>query len=139
MAASYVSTGAGGTDYEVDVAAGCLGRLLTGTADRLLPDGFTPTLVGLQDRTGPAGFDDVCITAVDKSGDELKVFVQAKRNFSFAASGDFPALAQAIAAQDQGGQASWSVALVVRPTSSLWNAARPWPWIGSRSTAASSR
>jgi hypothetical protein len=116
MAASYVSTGAGGIDYEVDVAAVCLGRLLTGTADRLLPDGFTPTLVGLQDRTGPAGFDDATVTAVDETGDELKVFIQAKRHFSFAASGDFSALVQAIAAHDQTDQVSWLAALVAGET-----------------------
>jgi hypothetical protein len=89
---SYVSTGGGGIDYEVDVAAASLAQLLTETTDRLTPDGFTPKLVGLQDRTGPAGLDDVCIIAVDKAGDELKIFVQARRHFSFAARGDFPAL-----------------------------------------------
>lgn len=113
MPASYVSTGAGGTDYEVDVAAACLGRLLSGTADRLLPNGFTPTSVGLQDRAGPAGFDDATITAVGGKGDELKVFIQAKRHFSFAASGDFSVLVQAIAAHDQSDPGSWLAALVV--------------------------
>jgi nitroreductase len=116
MTGSYVSTGAGGTDYEVDVAAASLARLLTETADRVLPAGFTPKLVGLQDRTGPAGFDDAMIIAVDKSGDELKVFIQAKRHFSFAASGDFPAFVQAIAAHDQTNQGSWLAALVAGET-----------------------
>src|SRR5580693_9445001 len=113
MTGSYVSTGAGGTDYEVDVAAGILARLLTETVDRLLPAGFSPKLVGLQDRTGPAGFDDATTLAVDKSGDELKVFIQAKRHFSFADSGDFPVLVQAIAAHDQINQGPWLAALVI--------------------------
>lgn len=114
--ASYVSTGGGGTDYEVDVAAACLGRLLTGTADRLLGEGATPIRVGLQDRTGPRGFDDATIAAVNEAGDALKVFVQAKRHFSFAPSGEFSSLVQAIASHDRIDQGLWLAALVAGET-----------------------
>jgi hypothetical protein len=112
MGASYVSTGAGGTDYEVDAAASALARLLGQAPDRLLASGSTPQRVMLQDRTGPAGFDDLSITAVDPAGDAVRLFVQAKRRFSFAADGAFAKLLHGVAAHDLIDGGAWQAAIM---------------------------
>jgi len=112
MGASYVSTGAGGTDYEVDAAASALARLLGQAPDRLLASGSVPQHVMLQDRTGPAGFDDLSITAVDPAGDVVRLFIQAKRRFSFAADGAFAKLLQSVAAHDLVDGGAWRAGIM---------------------------
>lgn len=112
MGASYVSTGAGGTDYEVDAAASALARLLGQAPDRLLRSGSTPQGVMLQDRTGPAGFDDLSVTAVDPAGNAVRLFVQTKRRFSFATDSAFAKLLQGVAAHDQVDGGAWQAAIM---------------------------
>ena len=96
MRASYASTGAAGSDYEVDLAASLFARLLAGGEDRMFPEGFTPYRVSLQHRDGPDGFDDVLVTGNSPKNEESNIFIQARRSFSVGDNDDFRKLAKAI-------------------------------------------
>jgi hypothetical protein len=107
LSASYASTGAAGADYEVDLSASLFACLLSGSADRMLPDGFAPHRVSLQHRAGPLGFDDVVVEGWDATGIEAKIFIQAKRSFSVGDNADFRTLAKAIWQHDLDDDGSW--------------------------------
>ena len=114
MNASYVSTGNGGPDFEVDVAAAIMVRLLTGTSDRLLgTQQHMPERVTLQDRSGPDGFDDVGVACLSPEGDASRVYIQAKRSFSFTESAGFPRLMRGVHDYDRHGQGEWSAVLAM--------------------------
>jgi hypothetical protein len=112
LKASYTSTGAGGTDYEVDVAAALLARLLVGGADRLLPAGLDPVRVSLQHRSGPLGFDDFTVEGTTSDGTSAAAYLQVRRAFSLGDTEDFRVLVSSIWKYLQTNLGAWTVTIV---------------------------
>lgn len=112
MKASYTSTGGGGTDYEVDVAAALLARLLAGGTDRMLPHGLEPSRVSLQHRSGPLGFDDLKIEGRLQDGTSAVAYVQAKRTYSLGDTEAFRKLVVSLWSHVQTDQSAWTASIV---------------------------
>ena len=111
MKASYVSTGAGGPDYEVDATAALLVRLLTETEDRSFPAGHTVDRLSLQNRSGPTKFDDIGVACIGPSGRTM-VYVQAKLSFALGKTAAFQDLVRAIYAHEQINRDEWSAVIL---------------------------
>jgi hypothetical protein len=112
MIASYVSTGAGGTDFEADAAAALLVRVLTKTGDRTLPVGQIAERITLQDRTGPEGFDDISLVTCGSVAGRERCYIQAKRSFSLSGSSEFQRLARSLYEYDVQHSEEWSALIV---------------------------
>lgn len=112
MKASYVSTGAGGADYEADVAAALLARLLAGGSDRMLPPGLEPSRMSLQHRSGPLGFDDITVAGRMQDGTTATAYLQAKRTYSLGNTEDFRALVSSLWAHLKTDQSAWTATIV---------------------------
>ena len=112
MKASYTSTGGGGTDYEVDVAAALLARLLAGGTDRMLPPGLEPSRVSLQHRAGPLGFDDFTVEGRLQDATATVAYLQAKRTYSLGDTEDFRKLVVSLWAHVKADQSAWTASIV---------------------------
>ncbi len=112
MKASYTSTGGGGTDYEADVAAALLARLLAGGTDRMLPSGLAPGRVSLQHRSGPLGFDDFTVDGLMQDGTSAVAYVQAKRTYSLGDTQDFRELVLSLWNHLKTDQGAWTATIV---------------------------
>ena len=112
MKASYTSTGGGGTDYEVDVAAALLARLLAGGTDRMLPSGLEPGRVSLQHRSGPLGFDDFTVEGLMQDGTSAVAYVQAKRTYALGDTQDFRDLVLSLWTRLKTDQGTWTATIV---------------------------
>jgi len=112
LKASYTSTGGGGIDYEVDVAAALLARLLAGGTDRMLPSGLEPRRVSLQHRSGPLGFDDFTVEGLMHGGASAVAYVQAKRTYSLGDNQDFRELVLSLWTYLKTDQGAWTATIV---------------------------
>jgi hypothetical protein len=109
---SYVSTGGGGTDYEVDIAAALLARVLANSEDHVLLPDFEPTTVSLQHRNGPLGFDDFVVEGTRNDGARIVTYIQAKRSYSFGDTPEFRNLIFAIWEYLETDTGSWTATIV---------------------------
>jgi len=112
LKASYTSTGAGGTDYEADVAAALLARLLAGGTDRMLPHGLEAGRVSLQQRSGPLGFDDFTVEGRLQDGTSAVAYLQAKRTYSLGDTKDFRELVLSLWTHVKTDQGAWTETII---------------------------
>ncbi|MBS1018738.1 hypothetical protein JK205_07315 [Gluconobacter cerinus] len=112
MKASYASTGGSGIDYEVDLAAALLARLLAGGADALYLPSIEPEGISLQHRSGPRGFDDITVRGKAQNGSGTVAYLQAKRSYALGDTADFRGLLAAIHQQLQIDPGSWTATIV---------------------------
>lgn len=121
MKASYASTGGAGVDFEVELAAALLARLLAGGTDALYLISIEPDSISLQHRSGPLGFDDITVRGTAQDGSATVAYLQAKRSYALGDTADFRGLLAAIHQQVQTDPGPWTATIV---TASCTPAAR---------------
>lgn len=112
MKASYASTGGAGVDYEVEIAAALMARLLAGGTDAFYLPSITPESLSLQHRSGPRGFDDITVYGTVEDGSATIAYLQAKRSYALGDTAEFRGLLGAIHQHIAADSGLWTVTII---------------------------